>query len=492
MLKYCKHLAAAFVACLVLVLLAQPAEAAGGQQGAFTYELKGNGTAVITKFDWSKHDGGDVYVPRMIDGYTVTEIGTSAFSDRSASQNLADKQRVNIVLPDTITVIAEKAFFETHITSCNIPSSVKFIGDGAFAGCSNISQFTVSSPNSTFAVIDGVLFNKVSKKLVAFPPAAQNKVYTIPNGIKTIGAYAFYETGISLTLPDTLVTIERYAFACSRSGKYVSLNHTSPLTIEIGDYAFHRCYVKFASSYTLYPKSIGSYAFEFSSIEVKEAGGFSFDKTIEMGEGCFSYSTIDPYNATINCFQTFSNSQISVIPARAFESAVMFYTVQLPSSIVEIGDYAFYYYNRGTFSISIPQGVKRIGSDAFSANDKGLIISFAEDAKLCEIGDRAFMGTIIRSNTFAVPDGVETIGTQAFFFDGEDISRFQKYQRERNITDNQYMSTLVIPDSVTSIGDEVVRRDLVILKVNPGSYADLWASENGYPVEADDTSWLFD
>lgn len=51
MLKYCKHLAAAFVACLVLVLLAQPAEAAGGQQGAFTYELKGNGTAVITGYD---------------------------------------------------------------------------------------------------------------------------------------------------------------------------------------------------------------------------------------------------------------------------------------------------------------------------------------------------------------------------------------------------------------------------------------------------------
>lgn len=83
MLKYWKHLAAAFLACLVFMLLAQPAAAVGGQQGAFTYELKGNGTAVITKFDWDKHTGGDVYVPRSIDGYQVTTIGKLAFTSQT-------------------------------------------------------------------------------------------------------------------------------------------------------------------------------------------------------------------------------------------------------------------------------------------------------------------------------------------------------------------------------------------------------------------------
>lgn len=57
------------------------------QNGAYTYQIKGNGTAVITGYDWENHEGEDIYIPRMVDGYTVTEIGEFAFSHYSFDDN---------------------------------------------------------------------------------------------------------------------------------------------------------------------------------------------------------------------------------------------------------------------------------------------------------------------------------------------------------------------------------------------------------------------
>ena len=57
----------------------------------------------------------------------------------------------------------------------------------------------------------------------------------------------------------------------------------------------------------------------------------------------------------------------------------------------------------------------------------------------------------------------------------------------------QDLKTITIPASVTSIGEDVCARKSVYLNVEPGSYAALWASENGYMTTgtgAEDTSWL--
>ena len=73
-----------FILGIGLLLICSTA-LADTQSGLFTYTLKGNGTAVITGFDWDANGNNDVYVPRMIDGYTVSEIGPFAFSDKAAT-----------------------------------------------------------------------------------------------------------------------------------------------------------------------------------------------------------------------------------------------------------------------------------------------------------------------------------------------------------------------------------------------------------------------
>lgn len=493
MLKYWKHLAAAFVACLVLVLLTQPAEAAGGQQGAFTYELKGNGTAVITKFDWSKHSGGDVYVPRSIDGYQVTEIGTMAFTclnpgaELQACENkLGNRphgQSVAIILPDTITVIADKAFFWTYITSCDIPASVQLIGAGAFAGCPNIRQFSVNSRNTTFAVIDGVLFNKTKKELVAFPLSYPKEQYSIPNGILSIGAYAFYTLNrhesyydvstVAITFPDTLTTVGDYAFygaTMRNSGRSIGCDSSIKY---VGNYAF--AYVNGVGN--LAPLTIGTHAFAHSLLNQS----LDLSNLTELGE----YAFWDCHTQRRE-IEGFENATITTIPSYAFyESSV--YPLQIPDTVTTIGQYAFANLNTNSkyrdddLVLTIPASVVTIENHAFAVSSGA--IAFSDGSHLTSIGDNAFYNFQFQSaQELVLPPTVTSIGTQAFYYDGIYDGKYS----------NNSLTMLTVPENVTNIGANVVNRTKTVLQVTAGSYADIWASENGFPMQVDDTSWLFE
>lgn len=493
-MKTLKHIALAFAACLVLVLFAQPAQAAGGQYGAFTYELKGNGTAVITKFDWSKHSGGDVYVPRSIDGYTVTTIGKLAFSGSAADIQHRDIRiyediyydqhihgyTVTVVLPDTITVIEEMAFMWSGISACDIPASVQLIGPGAFAGCVNIQRFTVNSQNPTYAVIDGVLFNKVRKELVAFPLGNDTISYEIPNGIVSVGDYAFFFAGrgvdtsyftstdkrerdISFTFPKSVTKIGNYAFYGARLNGYTSSNLYAR---EIGDYAFAYSRLPHVDCWAA-PETIGAYAF-YGCDSVFEPG-ISCKNLSELGEGAFMDAALSILH--------FEQSTITEIPAYAFYDGVRPATI--PDTVISIGKYAYARTNpsvshsRSFTEYVIPASVKTIDDFAFS-NSSGTI-TFAEGSRLRSIGDWAFDDFNTRTDII-LPEGLTSIGKRAFYL---------RYAEGAQM--------VYIPASVTSIGSDVVNRTKTVLDVEPGSYAEIWAIENGIPLHADDdTSWLFE
>lgn len=90
--------------------------------GAFQYTLKSNGTATIVGYT----GGGDtVIIPQMLDGYTVTAIGDSAF-DRKTEKYKA----CSVTLPDTIKSIGAFAFRDTKVTSINLPDGLEDIGKG--------------------------------------------------------------------------------------------------------------------------------------------------------------------------------------------------------------------------------------------------------------------------------------------------------------------------------------------------------------------------
>ena len=79
-----------------------------------------------------------INIPSTIDGYTVSEIGDYAFSNRTGLEN--------IIIPDTVTSIGDFAFAECSLLdNLTIPETVTSIGNSVFSGCSNLSFVMMQS-----------------------------------------------------------------------------------------------------------------------------------------------------------------------------------------------------------------------------------------------------------------------------------------------------------------------------------------------------------
>ena len=80
----------------------------------------------------------EIEVPAEIDGYTVVEIGTSAFYNFD--------EVTSITLPDTLESIYRFAFEGcTGIESMELPEGLVSISYGAFTNCSSLSELTIPS-----------------------------------------------------------------------------------------------------------------------------------------------------------------------------------------------------------------------------------------------------------------------------------------------------------------------------------------------------------
>ena len=77
------------LAVALFLTLTMPAAMAADEKksGDFFYRIKGNGTAVITGYDWNGNQGKDIYIPNSLDGYTVTEIAEEAFARIQRDEN---------------------------------------------------------------------------------------------------------------------------------------------------------------------------------------------------------------------------------------------------------------------------------------------------------------------------------------------------------------------------------------------------------------------
>jgi hypothetical protein len=155
-------------------------------EGAADFKIKRvNGQITITGY---KGSVVDLHIPDKIDGIPVTAIGDEAFRETSLT---------SVTIPDSVTTIGHSAFRRTSLTSVTIPNSVTVIGEGAFAACSTLAAIRVDERNSSFTSVDGVLFSKDMKTLVAYPGGRAGNHYTIPNSVTAIEAFAFYETGLT-------------------------------------------------------------------------------------------------------------------------------------------------------------------------------------------------------------------------------------------------------------------------------------------------------
>lgn len=453
---------AGLIVFFVMLLSALPALADTTRtSGDFQYTLKSNGTATIVGYTGS----GDIIIPQMLDGYTVTAIGDSAFN----KSNEIREENCSVTLPDTIKSIGKFAFRNMNITSINLPDGLEDIGKGAFVGCKSIT-YRISANHPTFAVIEGALYNKSQKKLIWGKEGA-----TIPEGIKIIGDYACYEVpncGINengIVLPSTIEEIGDYAF-------YGNSYH---LSLPLGGTAgtkyikeIERLSLNFTLIWGKNLQRIGRYAFQNVSFGYRNFSDLNIpipDSVTEIGEGCFSGFDGNYTDSLFSCSTIIisKNSNLKEIPDKAFYNVEV---IKCDAPIVKIGNYAFY--RNEVQSINM-QHVEAIGEGAFMSAQLNFGISIPASCKT--ISEDAFKDSRTDKNSITVSNGVEVIESNAFAVRSNSISPIR------------------LPTSLTSIAPDAFRDDAEFI-VERGSYAYRWADENArnYSIDGEkqNLDWL--
>ncbi len=139
---------------------------------------------------------------RVPDG--VNRIGDSAFFDCTSL--------TSVIIPKSVTSIGSLAFLGCiRLTNVTIPDGVTSIGDAAFAG--STTSINVSRENKNYCSVDGGLYNK-QKTTILHPGKIQNGTFRIPDGVTSIGDYAFdgYRSLTNVTIPDSVTNICYGAF----------------------------------------------------------------------------------------------------------------------------------------------------------------------------------------------------------------------------------------------------------------------------------------
>lgn len=175
----------------------------------------------------------------------VTLIGRSAFE---MCTNL-----MRIVIPNSVTSIGDSAFSGCRgLVSITLPDNVSTIGSLVFSGCDSLIEYRYSLHSTTAKTMRGVnnpvfydrtwqckfrYASSTSDSLHLIAYNQSNAVPVLPEGIVHIGENAFSRTGItSITIPDTVTSIGKYAFNGCTSLTSVTFPE-EPITLEAYSFA---------------------------------------------------------------------------------------------------------------------------------------------------------------------------------------------------------------------------------------------------------------
>jgi len=422
---------ALFIALITLSILSL--EASAEKSGDYTYVVK-NGTAEIT--DYSGNDA-EVIIPAELDGYKVTSIGWNSF--------WVSQKMVSVTIPEGVTSIDDGAFSHcSSLTNITIPSTVTSIHETVFDDSPAFTTITVSENNPVYKSVNGVLFSKNGEKLIYYPMGISSSTYTIPEGVTTIGEYAFY---MNLNLkeilfPESLTKIEYRAFDSCEGLTEITIPES---IITLSSHLFYNC--ENLKSVTLPGnlKQIGEGAFEkcvsLTSISIPDT---VYNISLKAFAGCKNLTAINvsennkSYKSDNGVLFTKKVNNIVCYPQGKKETS---YTI--PEGVTIISPSAFYGCSNLT-DIVVPDGVTKIGNYAFE-NCTGLT-SIALPDGLTEMGNYTFL-KCKKIKEIEIPNGITEIGAEVF----EECTGLEK---------------VVIPDSVETIKKSAFSRCYALNSIN--------------------------
>lgn len=249
----------------------------------FAYSENDDGTVTIT--------GGNIVTPKLeipaeLEGKKVSAIGMNAFTGNNVITDLVIPEGVTtlnwysfntcrnletVTLPDSLEFIDGWAFERcSKLKTINVPANVTRINGGAFAQNSSMTSITCDPANKNYVSVNGVLFTKDMKELVAYPGGIQDG-YTVPATVNHIGDAAFYGAlGLdSVTILGNLDFIGFEAFAeCSKLTDVAIRDGVN----YVGYWAFRGCDGIKSLTVPQSVTNIGNQAFGFAYADQKMSG----------------------------------------------------------------------------------------------------------------------------------------------------------------------------------------------------------------------------
>ena len=347
---------------------------------------------------------------------TIKEIGPYAFYECT---NLG-----SLILPDDLETLQPYALAHcTKLAGLTIPAKVSFIGQGVIGGCTGMYFIYVNSENQHYMSVDMALMDITGDTLIAYPNM-YSQYYTIPHGVKVIGAAAFSDCGnlLSVTIPEGVTTIGYSAFYGCSNLQSVSLSST---ITSIGAGAFMYCESLPSFYIPANIASIGSEAFtactNMTAIQVDDNNPNYMDDYGVLytrdGKRLIQYpcARADKHYTILNTCDS--------MDYESFAGVLNLKSVYVPSSIKTIPEYTFYQSN--VERVVIDEGVEVIEENAFGGCYE--LKSIYLPSTLRQIGSLAFqVNTEIEQITFA-GSTPPTVGSDAFYAVGLDAEDFTVY-----------------------------------------------------------------
>ncbi len=228
--------------------------------------------------------------------------------------------------------LMSNVFYNTGLTEVYIPDSLTYIGEYSLVGLKNLTEFTVSITHPKYTAIDGLLYSKDGKKLIAAPAGKTGEI-ELPVSVEVLGFGAFENsalTGISFHPDSNILT---FGYRCFYNSAIEEL-HVPKTVISFDFYAFAMCKnlktVRFAEDNRL--KGIYEGAF-YGCLELED---------IVIPESVVEISDYAFYGCTsLEQLPFADNADITGIYDYAF-AYTNFDEIILPDSLLDLGNYAFF------------------------------------------------------------------------------------------------------------------------------------------------------
>ena len=288
--------------------------------------------------------------PSLSEAYTIT-VGTVTIADGAFRDC---ELLVTLSVPDGVTTIGSNAFYGcSSLASFTIPDSVTRVKEDAFAYCNALTSITVAQDNPQYTSVEGVLLDKDKKRIIQYPVGNRRTTYTIPDGVTTIGWYAFSgcDSLTCVNIPSSVTSIENGAFfGCD---KLASITIPDGVT-SIGDDAFNSCNSLASITIPDSVTSIGYYVFDSTA--------YSDDETNWEDDVLYIDHHLIRANASL-ADDYVIRAGTKTVAGYAFADCYLLTSVIIPDGVVSVGVWAFLACT-SLVSVTIPDSVISIGECA--------------------------------------------------------------------------------------------------------------------------------